>query len=101
MGKKCPQCKNALKNVVFDVGYGVKVDSLHCERCGFNITDDNVLKKAIFALKENIAKEVKVIKVGTGLGLRFPNEIVKGFGIKRGEEVLLKPEEGGIKVVIS
>ena len=43
MAKKCPQCKNDMNNVKFDIGYGIEVDSLHCKKCGFNITDEKAM----------------------------------------------------------
>ena len=101
MENKCPQCRSELKKVKFDVGYGIDVESLHCEKCGFNITEDQKLKKAITSLKEHMAKEIRIIKVGTGLGVRFPNEIVKNFKLKKGEEILLKPEIDGVKLVVA
>lgn len=97
---RCPQCKAELKKVKFDVSYGIDVDSLHCEKCGFNITEDKKLKKAITSLREQMTKEIKIIKIGTGIGVRFPNEIVKSFKLKKGEEILLKPEIDGVKLVI-
>lgn len=100
MKNKCPQCKSELKKVVFDIGYGVNVESLHCDKCGFNITKDDRLKKALSSLREQMAKEIKIIKVGTGLGVRFPNEVVKNFSLRKGEELLLKPEIDGIKLVL-
>ena len=101
MENKCPQCRSELKKVKFDEGYGIDVESLHCEKCGFNITEDQKLKKAITSLKEHMAKEIRIIKVGTGLGVRFPNEIVKNFKLKKGEEILLKPEIDGVKLVVA
>jgi|SRR3989344_2275385 len=101
MENKCPQCRSELKKVKFDVGYGIDVESLHCEKCGFNITEDQKLRKAITSLKEHMAKEIRIIKVGTGLGVRFPNEIVKNFKLKKGEEILLKPEIDGVKLVVA
>ncbi len=98
---KCPECKLKMKKVKFDVGYGIEVDSLHCEKCGFNVTDDKILNKALVSLKEHMAKEVKIIEIGTGLGIRFPNEIVKNFNLKRGREVIVKPEVDGLKLVPS
>lgn len=98
--KKCPQCKTSLEKVKFDIGYGVGVESLHCKKCGFNITENNKLKGALSSLREHMAKEIKVIKIGTGLGVRFPNDIVKSFKIKKGKEVLLKPEVDGVKLVV-
>ncbi len=101
MVRKCPQCQSELKKVMFDVGYGVEVESLHCSKCGFNITQDNKLKDALASLREKMAKEVKIIKVGTGLGVRLPNDVVKNFRLQKGREVILKPEVDGIKLVVS
>jgi Zn ribbon nucleic-acid-binding protein len=56
--KKCPQCKSELKKVMFDVGYGVHVESLHCSRCGINITKNDRLKKALSSLREQMTKKV-------------------------------------------
>ena len=97
--KKCPQCKTNLKKVKFDIGYGVEVESLHCKNCGFNITENNRLKTAISTLREQMSKEIKIVKVGTGLGIRIPNEVVKSYKLKKGEEIVLKPELDGIKLV--
>ena len=95
----CPKCKANLEKVKFEVGYGLEVESLHCKKCGFNITDSNKLKTAISSLRERMSKEIKIVKVGTGLGVRFPNEIVKSYKLKKGEEILLKPDAGGLKLV--
>ena len=81
-----------MKKVKFDIGYGIEVDSLHCEKCGFNITDNRVLNAALTTLKEKMTKEVKIIEIGSGLGIRFPNEIVKNLKLKGGEEIIVKPE---------
>ncbi|MBI2672433.1 hypothetical protein HYX16_05865 [Candidatus Woesearchaeota archaeon] len=99
ISKKCPQCKNEMNRIKFDLGYGVEVDSIHCEKCGFNITDDKILNKALISLKEHMMREVKIIEIGTGLGIRFPNEIVKSFKLKKGEEIKVKPEKNGLKLI--
>lgn len=101
MTKKCSQCKSNLEKATFDIGYGVNVESLHCAKCGFNITEDNNLRTALTSLRQQMSKETKIIKVGSGLGLRFPNDIVKSLNLRKGEEVLLKPESDGVKLVIN
>lgn len=98
---KCPTCKLDMKKVKFDISYGIEVDSLHCEKCGFNITNNKVLNKALASLKEHMTREVKVIEIGTGLGIRFPNEVVKSLKLKKGEEITVKPEKGGLKLITS
>lgn len=96
---KCPICKSNMEKVKFDVSYGIDIDSLHCEKCEFNITNERVLNKALVSLKEQMAKEVKVIEIGTGLGIRFPNEIVKSLKLKKGEEIIVKPDNGGLRLI--
>ncbi len=88
-----------MKETTFDIGYKLEVNALHCARCGFNITDEQVLNTAIDKLKEQMSKEVKVIEIGTGLGIRFPNELVKHFKLKKGEDILVKPEKDCLKLV--
>ncbi len=100
MKMKCTQCKNEMKKVRFDVGYGIEVDSLHCDKCGFNMTEDKKLSGALAELREQMSKEVKIVRVGTGLGVRLTNEIVKSYNLRRGENVLLKPEVDGVKLFI-
>ncbi len=43
--KLCPQCKFDLEKVKFDIGNDIKVESLHCKKCGFNITSNKELSK--------------------------------------------------------
>ncbi|MFH1072366.1 MAG: AbrB/MazE/SpoVT family DNA-binding domain-containing protein [Nanoarchaeota archaeon] len=89
-----------MEHVKYDIGYGLSVDSLHCKKCGFNITDSKQLKTAIGSLRKQMEKEVKIIKVGAGLGVRLPNNLVKSYRLKKGEDILLRPEEDGIKLVV-
>lgn len=88
-----------MRETTFDIGYNLEVNTLHCVQCGFNVTEEQALNTAIDKLKEQMAKEVKVIEIGTGLGIRFPNEIVKYFKLKKGEEILVKPEKDGLKLI--
>jgi hypothetical protein len=88
-----------MQEVIFDIGYGITIDSLHCRRCGHNTTIDKELKSAIGSLRAQIKREVKLIKVGEGIGLRLPNEIVKAYNLKKGAEILLQPEMNGIRIV--
>jgi len=57
------------------------------------------LNTALGSLKEQMTKEVKVIEIGTGLGIRFPNEIVKSFNLKKGKEIVVKPEVNGLRLI--
>lgn len=58
---KCPKCKSELKNVIFDVGYGINVESSHCEKCGFNMTKEKELSKVMNLLKKKIKSYDEVV----------------------------------------
>jgi len=87
-----------MKKTVFNVGYGVEVLSYHCGKCGFNITNERQLNKAMNLLRENMKKSVKVVRIGDGLGIRFPNDFVKNFEIKQGKKITLTPEKQGVRM---
>jgi hypothetical protein len=87
-----------MKKIVFEIGYGSSVESLHCEKCGFNVTEKNRLESAMSTLKQQMTKQVKIIKVGTGLGMRFPNDLVKNMNLKKGKELILEPDNEGIRM---
>lgn len=54
MTMKCPKCKAQMKEVIVDIGYDIEVNSLHCAHCGFNITEERLLNKAIEKLRERV-----------------------------------------------
>ncbi len=56
----CAQCKVEMEKVTFDVGYGIEVDSLHCKKCGFNVTGDKKLDQAMADLRSQMSKEIKI-----------------------------------------
>ncbi len=89
-----------MESVKFDIGYEIEVDSLHCRNCGFNLTKDEKLNAALTELRSRMSKEVTLIRVGTGVGVRLTNDLVKSYHLQAGEKVLLKPEVDGIKVVV-
>jgi len=89
-----------MERIIYDVGYGVEVNSMHCEKCGFNVTDPGEMKKKMFQLRKNMEKAVKVIRVGTGLGIRFPNHIVQCFKLKKGAEIKLMPDKEGVRIIV-
>mgnify|MGYP001561410802 FL=1 len=97
---ECPNCKKKMETSVFDVGYNIKVESLHCKNCGFNITEDKRLNDALSTLRKRMSKDVKIVRIGEGLGLRIPNEIVKSYNLKKGKTLSLIVEEDGLKIFI-
>lgn len=87
-----------MEKVKWDIGFGVVVDSLHCPECKFNVTNEKLLDKAIAQLRKRMTFERKVVRIGTGLGIRFPNELVEEYNLKHGETVRITPEKHRIVV---
>lgn len=84
---KCGNCGNKMDKVKYDVGFDILIDSYTCSNCRHNLTDEKALDKAMEKLREKMAVKVKLLKVGTGIGIRLPNEIAKNMGFKTGKEV--------------
>ncbi|MFH0752162.1 MAG: AbrB/MazE/SpoVT family DNA-binding domain-containing protein [archaeon] len=89
-----------MEKMKFDIGYNIEVDSLHCKNCEFNVTDDKKLNEALSELRKKMSKDIKLIRIGEGLGIRLPNDIVKSYNLKKGRIVSLTSEEDGLKIVI-
>ena len=96
---KCSQCGTEMEKITYDIGYDIDIESLTCPNCRFNVTEEEKLDKAIDQLRDKMTMKVKVVKIGTGVGIRFPNEIARKLRIRRGAE--LKVAHGGDKLVIS
>ena len=86
----CPQCKQPLQSMKYDLGHGVSVLSKHCTSCKFNVTPQDQLDAAMMKWRERTMKDVKVIAIGEGLGIRFPKELVHEYGIKKGTSLMAK-----------
>lgn len=53
----CPQCKGSMKEIIFDIRYGLEVNALHCARCGFNRTEEQALNNTVDKLKKHMVLE--------------------------------------------
>ncbi len=84
---KCTNCGGKLEKVKYDVGFGIVVDSYTCSNCHHNVTDEKTLDAVMEKLRERMAVRVKLVKVGTGIGLRLPNEIARRMKLRQGKEV--------------
>jgi len=93
---KCSNCRGEMEKVKYDVGFGILVDSYTCSNCHHNFTDEKVLDRTMEKVREKMAIKVKLLKVGTGVGIRLPNEIVKKMGLKTGKEVELIQQKNQI-----
>lgn len=97
----CPNCKKReLRPWKFELGYGVEAKSMHCTNCKFNVTAPEDLEKAMKQLSAKMAKRVKVINVGEGLGIRFPKELALYYNVKKGQRVTVRAEKSAIKIFL-
>lgn len=64
---KCPNCRNAMENTIFDIGCGIEVNSRHCTKCYFNVTKEKEVKRAISRLNsvKTTIKKQKSLKSKT------------------------------------
>lgn len=97
---RCPKCNTTMEKVKWDVGFGVLVSSFHCPKCKFNLTDEKGVNRAIIKLRKRMTFERKIVRIGTGFGLRFPNELVEEYKIGRGKLVKIFPEKERIIVKV-
>tara|TARA_Y100000310_G_scaffold273269_1_gene288654 strand:+ start:2107 stop:2406 length:300 start_codon:yes stop_codon:yes gene_type:complete len=96
----CPNCKHKMTAVTFDVGYGVMIPTNTCRKCHFNVTDEKLLQRKLKEVKNNMKKYLRIIQIGDGLGVRFPNQIVKALNIKKGKQIQIEPDGKGMKLVL-
>lgn len=95
---KCGNCGNRMEKVRYDVGFGIMVDSYTCSNCHHNFTDEKVLDDAMEKMRERMAIRIKILKVGSGVGIRIPNEVARKLKLKTGKEVEIIPGENQIIV---
>ena len=53
---KCRQCGNELREIKYNIGYGLDIKTLHCDKCKFNVTEPKKLKQTIKELRNRISK---------------------------------------------
>jgi len=89
-----------MKRWAFDIGHGIAVPSRHCTHCQFNVTDEKALARGMSRRRELMSKDIRVVAIGDGLGIRFPKAFVAEFAIKKGAKLTVKPGKKGIEVLL-
>ena len=97
--KKCSECGGTMKELMNKTPEGVEYNYFKCVQCGEEIVNMQQLHNV--ANKYRIIKNyhVKLSKWGLSLGIRIPKEVVKKYKFRNNEEVIIIPDEQGIKVV--
>lgn len=97
--KKCSECGKTMKELVDKTPEGIEYKYFKCVKCGEEVLNMEQLHNV--ANKYRVMKNyhVKLSKWGFSLGIRIPKEVVNKYKFKDNGEVIIIPDEHGIKVV--
>ncbi len=96
---KCQECFKKM-NFVKDIDFnGSKIDGYRCS-CGEVYFDPEQAQRVLLMnkLQKGLVK-AKLGRIRSNLILRLPKDIETALQLEQGEEVTLKIESGGIKIV--
>lgn len=99
MTKKCSDCNGEMEVLKDRMPEGISYEYYRCKKCGEEVLDMKQLHDV--AKKYRIMKRynVKLSKWGNSLGLRLPKELAKKYNLKSNKEVIIIPQEKGIKII--
>lgn len=97
--KTCSECQGMMKEFTNKTPEGVDYHYYKCSKCGEEIVDLKQLHQV--AERYRILKNyhVKLSQWGLSLGMRFPKEIAERYKLKEEEEVVIIPEEKGMRII--
>ncbi len=99
--KKCSTCNIKMKELNSKTPEGVKYKYHKCEKCGEEIVDMKQLHDVAQKYREMKTFRAKMSKWGMSLGVRIPKELVKKYHFKDNKEVIIIPEDKGIKIMLA
>lgn len=98
---KCLFCNSVTKEKSVDYAeMGVSLGKFKaqvCTKCGETFFDSEIAGKIQAKSKKlglfGLAKKIKVAKVGNSIAIRVPKRLAEFVGLKKGQEVLIRPRE--------
>jgi len=99
--KTCSECRGEMTEMSSKTPEGVAYRYFKCKKCGEEIVDMKQLHNVAEKYREMKKYHVKLSRWGLSIGLRIPKELIKKYNFKNEEEVILIPEDKGIKIVPS
>ena len=97
--KRCTECKGEMKELTANTPEGVTYRYFRCGKCGEEIVDMKQLHNVAQKYRDMKTFRAKITKWGMSLGIRIPKELVKKYQFKDDEEVMIIPDEKGIKII--
>lgn len=88
-----------MKELLGKTPEGIGYHYHQCPRCGEEIVDMKQLHEVANKYRTIKSYHIKLSNWGPSLGIRIPKEIVEQYGLKDHKEIILIPEEQGIKMV--
>jgi len=99
MVKKCSECNKKMEIMKGKTDEGVSYSYYKCNKCGEEILDMSQLHNVAEKYRTMKKYHAKLTKWGQSLGLRIPKELTKKYSFRDDEEVVIIPEEKGIKII--
>ena len=98
--KKC-YCGGEMRIMKGKTPDGVKYRYHKCKNCGQEVVELKQLYDV--AHKYRIMKKfhVRISEWGSSLGIRFPKALVGKYHLKKNREVIIIPEDNGVKIIPS
>jgi len=96
---KCRGCSSGMKEFFDKTPEGAGYKYFKCTKCGEEILNMEQLHNVADSYRKIKKYHIKLSKWGLSLGIRIPKEVVEKYKLKNNEDVIIIPDEGGIKVV--
>lgn len=96
---KCVDCGGETEVLKDKLKEGIPYEYYRCKKCGEEVLDMKQLKAVAEKFREMKKYNVKLTKWGNSLGLRIPQSLTKKYNFKDKKEVMIIPEEKGIKII--
>ena len=95
----CIECNGRMEERKSKTKDGFTYRYYHCKKCGEEILDMDQLHEVAEKYRKMKKFNAKISKWGMSLGLRIPKELVKKYDFKQNGEVIIIPEEEGIRII--
>lgn len=97
--KTCTSCNNEMETLETKTPEGVLYQYYKCKKCGDEIVNMAQLHEVAKKYRQMRKYHAKLTKWGFSLGVRIPKDLVKKYKLKDNGEVIILPEEEGMRIM--
>ena len=98
--KTCTHCKGTMHALTDKTPEGIAYQYFKCSNCSEEILNRTQLHAVAQKYRQIKNYHVKVSTWGLSLGVRIPKELAKKYKLRDDQELLMLPEEDGIRMVV-